>query len=437
MDLEVLVLFTHAVGNIYPSRREDSPFLVQVMPQPLSRAATATLQRRLESFPVVAVIGARQTGKSTLVKAIGGPQARYVTMDAVQNLNLAHRSPGELLRQSPRMIIDEVQRAPDLLLAIKQEVDERRAPGRFLLTGSANLLLMHRISESLAGRAAYLTLWPLTRREKLGLGAPGQWSLFFSRPWSDWPNALPPNPLPGDDWRQLAIDGGFPDPGFHLRGNSAAQADWFDGYVQTYLERDLRDLTAVHDLGAFQRLMRAAALRLGGLLNLSDLARDVGLPVSTAQRFLDLLVLSYQVVLLEPYSVNRTKRLVKRPKLYWSDAALALHVAGDLQPGGAHLENLMLHDLLVWKELQIGRPQILYWRTQKGAEVDFVVEWQNRVLPIEIKSSRTVGYADTQHLRTFLAEYPDVATAALIVYDGDEVYWAADRVLAVPWGRVL
>lgn len=407
------------------------------MQQTLERVAGNELARRLESFPVVVVSGARQTGKSTLVKSVGGPSSRYLTLDDFGTLDQATQAPAALLGTGERVILDEVQRAPDLLLAIKMAVDQQRTTGRFLLTGSANLLMMKRVSESLAGRAVYLTLWPLTRREKLGLAACGAWSAFFDHPPSEWLGELPL--LPGErvDWRALAIEGGFPDPGFHLRNDPAARADWFDGYVTSYLERDLRELAAVQDLVAFQRLMQLAALRVGGVLNQSDLARDAGLPVSTAQRYLDLLVTSYQMVRVPAYAVNRTKRLVKSPKLYWSDPGLAMHLAGESEPRGEHLENLVLHDLLVWKELQVGRPQLLYWRTRTREEVDFVIEWRGRLLPVEVKSSRRVSYAETHSLRAFLAEYPEQTSGGVMLYDGTETYWLAEGILAVPWSRVV
>lgn len=407
------------------------------MTETLDRATTPLLRRRLETFPVVVVTGARQTGKSTVARALGSPERLYLSLDDPEILALATERPRELLARADRLTIDEVQRAPDLLLSVKMDVDASRAPGRFLLTGSANLLLMQRVADSLAGRAVYLTLWPLTRREKLGLGACGLWATLFEHDPTHWPTALPADPVPGEPWQRLATEGGYPVPGFHLRTDPSDAADWFDGYVQTYLERDLRDLAAIQDLPGFQRLMRAAALRVGGILNLSDLARDVSVANTTAQRYLDLLVTSYQVVLLPSYSANRTKQLVKRPKIYWNDPGLALHLGGETAPRGAHLENLILQDLLVWKELQPGLPQVLYWRTAKDAEVDFVIEWRGRLLPIEVKAARTVSYGDTKSLRTFLEEYPDMADAGVVLYDGTETTWVAKGVLAVPWGRVV
>ena len=160
--------------------------------------------------------------------------------------------------------------------------------------------------------------------------------------------------------------------------------------------------------------MAAACLRIGGLLNQADLARDVGLAPSTVQRYLDLLEVSFQLVRLPAYSVNRTKRLIKSSKLYWSDTGLALHLAGDAHPRGAHLENLVVCDLLAWAGARFDRPEILFWRTTKGAEVGFVIETGRRLLPVEVKAAATVHPGDVRHVHTFLDEYSDMAQCGIL-----------------------
>jgi predicted AAA+ superfamily ATPase len=335
--------------------------------------------------------------------------------------------------------LDEVQRVPDLLLSIKQAVDEHRVNGRFLLTGSANLLLMQRISESLAGRARYLTLWPLTRREQLGKVACGIWSEFFDEDLSRWQDIANAQSVRDEPWQQLAIRGGYPQSVLLGDGEAAnvARNEIFSGYTQTYLERDLRDLASIDNLPDFQRLMRSACLRLGSVLNQVELARDAGLARTSTQRYLNLLEVSYQLVRIEPYSVNRTKRLIKSPKIYWSDTGLALHLAQETQPSGAHLENLVCTDLLAWRETQATRPAILFWRTAAGEEVDFVVEWQGRLLPIEVKATANPGYNDARGLRAFLQEYGDTALGGLLLHGGGKVFWISQGVLAVPWAKVI
>src|SRR6476661_7903139 len=183
----------------------------------LPRLLQGPLELALRSFPVVVVTGSRQTGKSTLVRNLADtPQRPYLTLDNLETLDRARREPEALVRSAERMTLDEVQRSPDLLLAVKRAVDERKAPGRFLLTGSANLLLMQRISESLAGRAAYLTLWPMTRREQLGAGAAGAWTRLFEAEDRSWRDLLEAETAEPEDWRDLARRGGYPIPSHEL-----------------------------------------------------------------------------------------------------------------------------------------------------------------------------------------------------------------------------
>jgi predicted AAA+ superfamily ATPase len=401
----------------------------------LPRLLQSSLDLALRTFPVVVVTGSRQTGKSTLVRALAEPRP-YLTLDNLETLDRARREPEALVRSAERMTLDEVQRSPDLLLAVKRAVDEHKSPGRFLLTGSANLLLMQRISESLAGRAAYLTLWPLTRREQLGLGTAGIWTRLFETEDRAWRDLLDTGPSEPEDWRELALRGGYPIPSHEL-AEPAARALWFDGYTRTYLERDLQDLSTVTSLVDFRRLMRAACLRLGNLVQQTELGRDVGLPQPTIHRHLALLETSYQLVRVPAYSVNRTKRLIKSPKLYWCDTGLALHLSGETEPRGAHLENLVLNDLLAWRDSQAPRPEILYWRTAGGDEVDFVIEWRGRVLPIEIKATPQPRLADARGLLTFRAEYPDLTRTGLLLHAGTETGWIAEGVFAAPWWRLI
>ena len=334
------------------------------------------------------------------------------------------------------MTLDEVQREPDLLHAIKLAIDRDRRPGRFLLTGSANLLLMRRVSESLAGRASYLTLRPMTRGEQRGLGCGGPWEELIGARDEEWLDLLAARPGEPEDWRALARRGGFPSPAVHLERDEE-RAIWFDGYVRTYLERDLQDLSSISALPDFRRLMRAASLRLGQLVNQTELGRDVALPQPTVHRYLNLLETSYLLVRLAACASNRTKRLVKSPKLYWGDTGLALHLAGGAEPDGAHLENLVLMDLLAWRDARLGHTEILYWRTVSGEEVDLVVEAGDRFLPIEVKATDRPRLRDARHLRTFRAEYGDDARAALLLHAGSTLEWLAPDVLAAPWWRVL
>jgi len=397
------------------------------------------VERALAVTPVVVITGARQTGKSTLVQTApfleGCP---YFTLDRLDILEQASRTPDDLARRESRMIIDEVQRAPDLLRAIKRVVDENRPriAGQFVLTGSANLLLMKRVSESLAGRATYLKLGPFTRRERSGSGSVGDWTAFFDSEAEHWRELLLARDAAPEEWHDLARVGGYPTPAREL-ANDADRHIWFDGYIRTYLERDLQALSAIDNLVDFRRVMVAACLRLGNLVNQTELGRDAGLPQPTVHRYLNLLETSCQLVRLPAFSVNRTKRLIKSPKAYWSDTGLALDLAGSVMPAGVHLENMVLTELLAWRELEVIRSEIFYWRTASGQEVDFVIERGDQLLPVEVKTTAQPRLRDAEHLRTFLDEYPEQTKGALLLHTGDETFWIRDSVLAVPWWRVF
>lgn len=402
----------------------------------LPRLVGAALLDRLNVMPAVVVTGARQTGKSTLAELLVPGNRRYRTLDDLDVLDAARRTPELLVGGAELITLAEVQREPALLPAVKRAIDRDRTPGRFLLTGSANLLLMRQVAESLAGRASYLTLWPMTRAEQRGLGRAAHWDRLLGTPDAEWPGLFDGDSAGAEeDWRGLARRGGYPTPAVTM-SSSAERAIWFDGYLRTYLERDLQDLAAISALPNFRRLMRASALRLGGLINQTELGRDVGLPQPTVHRWLNLLEMSYAIVRLPAYAVNRTKRLVKSPKLYWGDTGLALHLSG-AEPDGVHLENVILNDLLAWRDARVERAELCYWRTTIGEEVDFVIETGDRLLPVEVKSTTRPRIGDTANLRAFRAEYGERARRGLLLHTGTTTEWLTPDVLAVPWWKIL
>jgi hypothetical protein len=402
----------------------------------LPRLVEPALSERLRVMPAVVVTGARQTGKSTLAAERVPGKRRYASLDDLDVRDAAKRDPEALVGGSQAVTLDEVQREPEILAAVKRAIDRDRKPGRFLLTGSANLLLMRRVSESLAGRASYLTLRPMTRREQRGEGRAGLWEELLEARDGEWLELLAAGDVDAEDWRALARRGGFPTPALELN-DARERAIWFDGYVRTYLERDLQDLAAISALPDFRRLMRAACLRLGQLVNQTELGRDVSLPQATVHRWLNLLETSYLLVRLPAYAVNRTKRLIKSSKLYWGDTGVALHLSGEDEPRGALLENLVLGDLLAWRDARLERAEVGYWRTASGEEVDFVVEAGGKLLPIEVKAAARPRLADAAHLRSFRQEYGKKARAGLLLHTGGALEWLAPDVLAAPWWRVL
>ncbi len=404
----------------------------------LPRIVEPAVDKALRVSPVVVLLGARQTGKTTLVRGMPRLADRpYLSLDDFDLRTQAEAQPAAFLARAPELVLDEVQRTRDLLASVKQAVDRDRPkhPGRFVLTGSANLLLMEHISETLAGRAVYITLWPMTRGERLGYGMAGPWTDLVRSPFSAWLDIVQSTKLPQSDWRNEARIGGLPVPALTLH-NAEERNIWLAGYVQTYLERDLQTIRTVDNLPDFRRLMRASCLRIGTMVNQTELGRDVGISQTQVHRFLNLLETSYQAVRIQAYSVNRTKRLIKSPKLYWSDTGLALFLAGEESPRGEHLENMVLQDLLAWQGSAEHRPEILYWRTADGEEVDFVIETPRRCVPIEVKASTKAHPADAKGLESFLDEYNDRSDGGLLLYAGSEVYPLTPRVLAVPWWKV-
>lgn len=404
----------------------------------LPRAASRRLDALLHAMPVVVVTGPRQVGKSCLVRNTPAlAKHGLIDLDDTQTRIAAERDPEDLVGRWPRVIIDEVQRTPALLLAAKAAVDAERhaVKGRFVLTGSANLLAMHQVADSLAGRAGYLEMAPMTRGELLGFGTSGRWDELWSEPFSRWQDALGSNDAIPADWRDLARHGGFPVPALQL--DEAARHEWFLGYATTYLERDLRAVSAVDSLGEFQRAMRAFAIRAGTPVNHAEVARELGLHARTLRRWLDLLVITGQVIELGAWTVRRSARLRRRPKFYWNDAALAMHVAGIARPDGVHLETIVLNDLRIWASGDPAHPALHYWRDDADREVDFVIERGEKVLAVEVKATTKPGPDNWKQLKHFVREYGDRCVGALLLHGSDETFRASDRVLATPWWRVL
>ncbi len=382
---------------------------------------------------MVVLTGARQVGKSTLIQHTDPTASwRYHSLDDLDVLAQAEQKPEALWAGANNVVIDEAQRAPKLFLSVKRAVDQDRTR-RFVLSGSANFLLLRQVSESLAGRAVYLVLRPLTLGEHQG-----------QRP-SDLLRDLLSGKLPrkgkvasAPDPLSLALDGFMPALlGLHSR---EAILEWWQGYVSTYLERDLRDLSQVASLSDFRRVTELLALRTGQLLNQTDTARDAGVSQPTVHRYLNLLEASFLLHRIPAFAVNRTKRLIKSPKTYWADPALAAFLMGHYtlesarkgRESGALFENLVLLHLQVLADLLHPPAKVYYWRTVSGAEVDFVVEWGRSLTAFEVKLTNTPRYADIETLRLFLNEYPE-CHAGVLIYCGDEIVQMDEKIIAIPW----
>lgn len=401
----------------------------------LSREIAPRLARAMQTMPVVVLSGLRQAGKSTLLqreKSIAAERS-YRTLDDFAVLAAARTNPESLLEDT--VTLDEVQRCPELLLAIKRSVDERRLPGRFVLSGSANLALLGHVSESLAGRAVYFTLHPMTRRELSGHVGKPPLLIDFMRSQTVPKGAAKPVTV------QEVLMGGLPPA---CLGPVGAAGEWFRGYVQTYVERDVRQLSQITDLISFRLLAQLAALRTGQVLVISSLARDAKLSAATAGRYLNLLEASFLTRRIPPFLKNRSSRLVKSPKLYITDSGLAAYLAGveDLEPGrddlmrGVLFETYTAQNLAALLEAHLPDAQLSYWNEQGRHEVDFVIESGRNVFAVEVKAATRWSESDLSGLRAFVERTPACA-AAVLAYNGRETVHLGGRLFAVPLGHLL
>lgn len=346
----------------------------------INRILGDRLRRLARSFPVVAITGPRQSGKTTLVRELFADKP-YLSLEDPDIRMLALEDPrGLLARYGEGAVIDEVQHAPELFSYLQTRVDETSTPGQFILTGSQNFLLIRGISQSLAGRVAMTQLPPLMMAELARAQAlPDRLEDYL------WQGAYPAH------YKSL------PKAGMPATRSSADE--WHRSYIMTYLERDVRDIAAVHSLSLFQRFLRLVAARCGQLLNLASLANDCGVALNTVKNWIAILEASYLVFLLRPHHRNFGKRLIKTPKLYFLDTGIAAHLLGiatpeqlDAHPLRGHLfENMIVAEY--WKAaMNAGRTEAVhFWRDSTGNEVDLLIEDGLRFIPIEIKSGATLN----------------------------------------------
>ena len=335
----------------------------------------------------------------------------------------------------PPVIFDEVQYAPDLLSYVKERIDAHRdRSGQYLLTGSQNLLLIQKITESLAGRAAILRLLPLSRRESKGRPqAP--------LPWESKKRVNVPEKAGYRMMWQDFLRGSYPE----LVANPVRDSNlWHASYIQTYLERDVRTVRQVGDLFQFQSFLRGLAARSGQLLNLADLAKDLGVAVNTTKAWLSVLEATYQVFVLRPYFANIGKRLVKTPKVYFTDVGTLCYLVGLKDPkravsgpmGGPIMETAVLSEIVKTLTHRGIDPQVYFWRTSVGAEVDIVVETPGKLVPIEVKLSATPRPTMAMSIKTFQQDLGERAAAGYVVHPGYVRLPLGRTVTALPFAEL-
>ena len=402
----------------------------------IKRSLETVLKKAVAEFPAVVLTGPRQSGKTTILRHLFAGQYQYVSLEPPDVRISVIEDPRTFLElYPPPVIFDEVQYTPDLLPYIKEKIDaDRNRCGQYLLTGSQNLLLMEKVTESLAGRSAMLRLLPLTRREMEGRPQmPLPWESDKSQSSeSIWAfNKL---------WKNF-LRGGYPE----LALNPERDINmWHAAYVQTYLERDVRMLRQVGDLSQFQSFLRILASRSAQLLNLADIARDLGVVLNTIKAWLSVLEATYQVIVLRPFFGNIGKRLIKTPKVYFTDVGTLCYLTGlkDTEHaasgpmGGAILENAVISEIVKTLTHRGLNPQIYFWRTMAGTEVDVIVDTGERLVPIEVKLSATPRPSMASTIRTFLNDMGEKSMPGYVVHPGDTRLPLGSGIMALPFGNL-
>jgi predicted AAA+ superfamily ATPase len=380
----------------------------------IPRQAASTLLSLAKGFPIVAVTGPRQSGKTTLVQAVF-PEKPYVSLEEPDKLDFAVSDPRGFLRNYPEgAVIDEAQRFPELFSYLQAFVDRIKKSGLFILTGSQQFGLLSKISQSLAGRTGLVQLLPFSLQELTAA------RVRLSAPSAQIYKGLYP---PIYD-RKLSPD------------------QWYANYVLTYLERDVRNLLNVRNLSSFQKFLRMCAGRSGQLLNLSSLASDCGITHNTALSWLSVLEASYIVFLLRPHHKNFGKRLVKSPKIYFYDCGLAawllniqgsVHLAIHPQRGGL-FENLIISELIKDRFNRGLTSNLYFWRNNLGDEIDVVIDQGTRLVPVEIKSGETLNPDYFRGLKKWKKMTSDREAPSYLVYGGGE-HLVSEGISIVPWNR--
>lgn len=398
------------------------------------RFVESRLREALTDTPVAALHGPRQSGKTTLVRKLAGKERRYFTLDDPTALEAARRDAAGFIRGLNRAIIDEVQRAPELLLAIKRSVDEDRRPGRFLLTGSAHILTIPKVKESLAGRMEIVPLYPLSRSEVLGRRK----SIFLARAF-EGRVPEPVEKLIGDDLMSVVLTGGYPE--VLARSTERRRRDWCRAYVDAIVERDVHEIAAIEKRGQIRQLVEVLARFSGQLINFAEIGGRLGLDPKTANRYVGLLEQLFLVRHLRPWFRNELKRLIKTPKLHFLDTGLLAaarmetldKLTTDRKAWGVVLESFVYSELLKqasWSDEQVS---FFHYRDKDQVEVDIVAESAaGSVIGIEVKAAASVKSSDFRGLERLLAAASRGFKLGVVLYDGDQVIPFGDRLVAAP-----
>lgn len=392
----------------------------------------------LKNHPVVLINGARQVGKSTFIEEVVSNKVDldYITLDNDQDLLSLQGDPSSFLTQYNNLIaIDEIQRAPDVFISLKKIVDERKKYGQFLLTGSANVLMLPKLSESLAGRMIIYTMWPLSQREIRKTSS----NSFLDRIFQKNPGFHKTKDLSDGEWTQILIRGGYP---ASLRATKQKQRNiWFKSYLATILQKDIKELSDIEGLREIPNVLSILSTRVGNFINLSDVGRVAGLKTTTMQRYFSLLKMVFLVVDVPGWYTNKEKRLIKSPKVFLNDTGLLCHLLGlDIEAlnnnktlAGHVFENFVCMELIKqigWADINA---ELYHFRTHAGQEVDFVLEGpQGKVVGIEVKYKRTCNLTDIKGLQKLKELSGDKFHKGIVLYQGDKSIFLDKDIVALP-----
>ena len=381
----------------------------------IPREATAVLRKVAQGYPVVAITGPRQSGKTTLARMVF-PEKTYVSLEDPDQLRFALADPRRFLQGFPHgAVLDEIQRAPELFSYIQGIVDAHQEPGFFVLTGSQHFGLLAQISQTLAGRVALLELLPFSFSELQSAGVN----------------------IPSLD--HLLFQGHYPP----LYDRHLSPLDWYGDYIQTYVERDVRQITAVQNLNLFQTFVRLCAGRVGQVLDMASLANDAGVAHNTASAWVSVLEASYIVYRLTPHYQNFSKRLIKRPKLYFYDTGLAARLLGIRTPDeiryhalrGNLFECWVVSEVRKWNAHNRQQLALHFWRDHKGREIDLLIDLGGKVVAVEIKSGATITGDFFHGLEYYQHLAQDHLQQAFLIYGGDQ-HQTRSIATVLPWNKI-